>query len=138
MNRARLMGTLALLLIAAPTQAPAQSGGYTAWKYNEEQKRYECQYLYPNTKGGTTKHLVVVYPKGSPQAGWAYYHNPAGTAWGRCAIKGNEKYDPNVMHWQQLNKAGDGYEDYKDKPPGYCPTAKEGKAPVPLFPDPPS
>jgi len=81
--------------------------------------------------------LVAVYPKGSERAGWAYYYNAAGKPWGRCAIKGNEKYNPKEMYWQQLNKAGDGYEDYKDKPPGYCPTPKDSKEQIPLFPDPP-
>ena len=58
-----------------------------------------------------------------------------GNPWARCAVAGNPKYDPKVMYWQHLNKTGDGYVEFETK--GYCPSPKDGKAPILVIPDPP-
>jgi len=128
------------LLLAAPAFAQPQSpGGYTAWKRNDAQKRYESEFIYKNKSGGTSKQLVAVYPKDNPRSGWAYYYaaEGKGKAWGRCAIKGNPKYDAKAMYWQKLTADAGGYEDFKDQPKGFCPTPKDGTAAIPVFPDPP-
>ncbi len=138
MNPLRLVALLILVLLlpmAGFAQAPATS--YSEWKKNDTQKRWECEYTYPNVKGGKGKQVVAVYPKGNPRAGWAYYYNEQGKPWARCAVKGNPKYNADKMYWQQLNKDGTGYENYKDKPEGFCPTPKDGKEAIPVFPDPP-
>lgn len=124
-------------LLAAALPAWAQNAGsYSPWVKNEQQNRWECTYTYPNKTGGTSKQVVAVYPKDNARAGWAYFYNDQGKPWGRCAIKGNPKYEPKVMYWQELTPKADGYQDFK-QPKGFCPAPKDGKTPIPTFPDPP-
>ena len=137
MRMIRSYAVLLPLLLAAPAVAQPAGGKYTEWKKNETQNRYECQYVYPTKPGGMAKQTVAVYPKDNPRYGWAYFYNDQGKAWGRCATKGNPKYNAKQMYWQQLNQKADGYEDFKGQPAGYCPAPKDGKDAIPAFPDPP-
>jgi hypothetical protein len=134
MTMRRWMTWAAVAALALLGPAPARADSYSKWTKNEKAGRWECDYSYETKAGTTARQKVLVYPKG-PRAGWAYFVNDKGKAWGRCAIKGNPKYKPKVMYWKKLKSTGTGYEDSDEA--GYCPTPADGKKPIRTVPHPP-
>ena len=129
---ARLLGVAALFLVGGIVQADE----YGKWTKDEVKKTYSCDYKYANKTGGYSTQKVVVYYADPERKNWAYYYNAKDEPWGRCAIKGNPKYNSNNMYWQKLSTDKKAYQDYPEK--GYCPTPGDGKDPVRDLPLPPA
>jgi len=128
----RVLGVMAVLVFTGAIKADE----YGKWSKDEAKKTYTCDYKYANKTGGYSSQKVVVYYDDPERKSWAYYYNAKSEPWGRCAIKGNPKYDGNVMYWQKLNGDKKSYQDYPEK--GYCPTAGDGRDPVRNLPLPPA
>lgn len=94
---------------------------YTAWHYNCQRNRYECQVHYTDKQGEPACQLVVCYDPADDcrRAGWYYYYAPGkSTPWGRCMAPCHSDFDADTVQWGLLDDGS-----WVDVEPGVSPAA---------------